>query len=39
MIWKVPGSNPGGLTKKKIKKKFSLHFIKYNFLRYIYVSD
>ena len=29
MIWKVPGSNPGGLTKKKNKKKiqFTLHKI------------
>lgn len=38
MIWKDPGSNPGGLAKKN-KKKFSLHFINKNFLRYIYVSN
>ena len=33
------GSSPILGTKKKLKKKISLHFIKYNFLRYIYVSD
>ena len=38
MIWKDPGSNPGGLT-KKIKKKFSLHFIKWKIFRYIYVNN
>ena len=39
MIWKVPGSNPGGLTKKNNKKKFSLHFIKWKVFRYIYVNN
>lgn len=25
MIWKDPGSNPGGLTKKNKKNQFTLH--------------
>jgi hypothetical protein len=37
MIWKDPGSNPGGLTKKI--KKISLHFIKWKVFRYIYVNN
>lgn len=39
MIWKDPGSNPGGLAKKKLKKKISLHFIKWKVFRYIYVNN